>query len=52
MKELDELSQKFWDRVNTLLSKVLIERAQGKNYNIEIFVLIKTPRLCFQAHHL
>lgn len=45
VKELDELSQKFWDKVNTLLSKVLIERAQGKNYNIKIFVLIKTPRL-------
>ncbi|XP_003485731.2 conserved oligomeric Golgi complex subunit 5 isoform X1 [Bombus impatiens] len=32
MKELDELSQKFWDRVNTLLSKVLIERAQGSSF--------------------
>ncbi|XP_050576062.1 conserved oligomeric Golgi complex subunit 5 isoform X1 [Bombus affinis] len=32
VKELDELSQKFWDRVNTLLSKVLIERAQGSSF--------------------
>lgn len=29
-KELDELSQTFWDKVNSLLSKVLVERAQGK----------------------
>ncbi|XP_043584211.1 conserved oligomeric Golgi complex subunit 5 isoform X1 [Bombus pyrosoma] len=32
VKELDELSQKFWNRVNTLLSKVLIERAQGSSF--------------------
>ena len=29
-KGLDELSQKFWDKVNCLLSKVLVERAQGE----------------------
>ncbi|XP_034194071.1 conserved oligomeric Golgi complex subunit 5 four way stop isoform X1 [Osmia lignaria lignaria] len=32
IKGLDELSQKFWDRVNCLLSKVLIERAQGSSF--------------------
>lgn len=32
VKELDELSQKFWNRVNTLLSKVLIERAQASSF--------------------
>ncbi|XP_060813476.1 conserved oligomeric Golgi complex subunit 5 isoform X1 [Bombus pascuorum] len=32
VKELDELTQKFWNRVNTLLSKVLIERAQGSSF--------------------
>ncbi|KOC69688.1 Conserved oligomeric Golgi complex subunit 5 [Habropoda laboriosa] len=31
-KGLDELSQKFWDKVNSLLSKVLIERAQGSSF--------------------
>lgn len=31
-KELDELSQKFWNSVNCLLSKVLIERTQGSSF--------------------
>ncbi|CAL7944681.1 unnamed protein product [Xylocopa violacea] len=31
-KGLDELSQKFWDKVNSLLSKVLVERAQGSSF--------------------
>lgn len=31
-KGLDELSQKFWDKVNCLLSKVLVERAQGSSF--------------------
>ncbi|CAK9805208.1 Conserved oligomeric Golgi complex subunit 5 [Anthophora plagiata] len=31
-KGLDELSQKFWDEVNSLLSKVLVERAQGSSF--------------------
>ncbi|XP_031840113.1 conserved oligomeric Golgi complex subunit 5 four way stop [Nomia melanderi] len=31
-KELDELSQKFWSKVNDLLSKVLVERAQGSSF--------------------
>ncbi|XP_028523386.2 conserved oligomeric Golgi complex subunit 5 [Apis cerana] len=29
---LDELSQKFWNSVNCLLSKVLIERTQGSSF--------------------
>ncbi|CAD1472025.1 unnamed protein product, partial [Heterotrigona itama] len=32
VKGLDELSQTFWNRVNTLLSKVLVERAQGSSF--------------------
>ncbi|XP_043800315.1 conserved oligomeric Golgi complex subunit 5 [Apis laboriosa] len=31
-KGLDELSQKFWNSVNCLLSKVLIERTQGSSF--------------------
>ncbi|XP_076749302.1 conserved oligomeric Golgi complex subunit 5 four way stop isoform X1 [Xylocopa sonorina] len=31
-KGLDELSQKFWNKVNSLLSKVLVERAQGSSF--------------------
>lgn len=30
MQGFNDLSEKFWDKVNTLLAKVLIERAQGK----------------------
>ncbi|KOX69822.1 Conserved oligomeric Golgi complex subunit 5 [Melipona quadrifasciata] len=32
VKGLDELSQTFWNRVNTLLSKVLVERAQASSF--------------------
>ncbi|XP_043528102.1 conserved oligomeric Golgi complex subunit 5 [Frieseomelitta varia] len=32
IKGLDELSQTFWNRVNTLLSKVLVERAQASSF--------------------
>ncbi|XP_053975408.1 conserved oligomeric Golgi complex subunit 5 isoform X1 [Hylaeus volcanicus] len=31
-KGLDDLSQQFWDKVNDLLSKVLVERAQGSSF--------------------
>lgn len=31
-KGLDQLSQQFWNRVNNLLSKVLVERAQGSSF--------------------
>lgn len=31
-KGFHDLSEKFWDKVNTLLAKVLNERAQGINY--------------------
>nr|XP_012235573.1 PREDICTED: conserved oligomeric Golgi complex subunit 5 [Linepithema humile] len=31
-KEFQDLSEKFWDKVNTLLAKVLIERAQGSSF--------------------
>jgi len=30
MKGFHDLAEKFWDKVNALLAKVLIERAQGK----------------------
>lgn len=30
MKGFHDLSEKFWDKVNALLAKVLVERAQGK----------------------
>lgn len=30
MQGFHDLSEKFWDKVNVLLAKVLIERAQGK----------------------
>lgn len=30
MKGFHDLSEKFWEKVNALLAKVLIERAQGK----------------------
>lgn len=32
MKGFHDLSEKFWDKVNTLLAKVLIERAQGSSF--------------------
>ncbi|XP_076376967.1 conserved oligomeric Golgi complex subunit 5 four way stop [Megalopta genalis] len=31
-KDLNELSQKFWNRINDLLSKVLVERAQSSSF--------------------
>lgn len=31
-KGFHDLSEKFWDKVNALLAKVLNERAQGKLY--------------------
>jgi len=30
MQEFHDLSETFWDKVNVLLARVLIERAQGK----------------------
>jgi len=30
-KGFQDLSEKFWDKVNVLLAKILIERAQGKS---------------------
>ncbi|KAG5307948.1 PREDICTED: conserved oligomeric Golgi complex subunit 5 [Acromyrmex echinatior] len=32
MKGFHDLSEKFWDKVNALLAKVLIERAQGSSF--------------------
>ncbi|KAL0128369.1 hypothetical protein PUN28_003572 [Cardiocondyla obscurior] len=32
MQEFHDLSEKFWDKVNVLLAKVLIERAQGSSF--------------------
>ncbi|XP_020284028.1 conserved oligomeric Golgi complex subunit 5 [Pseudomyrmex gracilis] len=31
-KGFDDLSEKFWDKVNALLAKVLVERAQGSSF--------------------
>lgn len=38
-KGFDDLSEKFWDKVNALLAKVLVERAQGKLVQGKLYTL-------------